>query len=70
MLSFATSTVENIFHVFLNKFRFLKIYIIIFKLNIQIILIMIIFNKLIVVFSKMTIIFEIFIIFTNDSKIY
>ena len=69
MLSSATLTAENVFHVFLNKLRSSKTCMIIFKLIIQIVSIMTAFNELIVIFSKTTTMFKTFIIFTNDSKI-
>ena len=70
ILSSATSIVKNIFRVFLNKFRFSKTCIIVFKLIIQIVSIMTAINKLIVVFLKTTTMFKIFIMFINNLKIY
>ena len=69
MLLSATSTVKNVFCVFLNKLRFSKTCMITFELIIQIVSIMIAFNELIVVFLKTTTMFETFIIFINDSEI-
>ena len=69
ILPSATSTVENVFCMFLNKLRSLKTCMITFESIIQIVSIMTVFSKLIVILSKTRTMFEIFIMFINDLEI-